>query len=62
MKDNMQPHMDAIRHAAAMMQDAVYEMAKQAMRDMNPHAVAWIVTEHDKLDRIVRRLHSLTSE
>ena len=58
----MRERLEETRHAARAMQDAIYEMAKQAMRDMNPHAVAWIIAEHDKLDRIVRRLHDVVGE
>lgn len=45
--------------AARQLQDCIYQLAQAAMKDTNPHVIAWIVAEHDKIDTIQRRLHRL---
>jgi hypothetical protein len=49
---------EALR-AAHVFQDAIYQIAQQAMHDANPHNVAWIVKEHDKIHGILKNLHTL---
>jgi acetolactate synthase regulatory subunit len=51
-----------VLRAASALQEAIYTMAQTAMHDTNPHNVAWIVAEHDKVNMIVRKLDRLVTE
>jgi len=51
-----------VLHAASALQKAIYTMAQTAMHDTNPHNVAWIVAEHDKVHMIVRKLDRLVTD
>jgi hypothetical protein len=51
-----------VLRAASALQEAIYAMAQTAMRDTNPHNVAWIVAEHDKVNMIVRKLDRLVTD
>ena len=59
---SQEENLASVHRTAAMLQDAIYSMAQTAMRDTNPHHVAWIVAEHDKLNMIVRKLDRLVTE
>jgi hypothetical protein len=59
---NQQRHLKEALRAAHVFQDAIYQIARQAMQDTNPHNVAYIVKEHDKVSDIVRNLHTLCNE
>lgn len=40
-------------------EDSIYQIAQVAMRDTNPHLVAHIMQEHDKINAMLKRLHNL---
>jgi len=45
--------------SAHQFEDAVYQLAQVAMTETNPHLVAFIMKEHDKINVMVKRMHSL---
>ena len=59
---SQEENLASIHRAAAMLQDAIYNMAQTAMHDTSPHNVAWIVREHDKVNGIVRSLGRICSD
>lgn len=59
---SQEEHFAAVARAAAALQDTIYAMAQAAMQDTNPHNVAWIVREHDKVNGIVRALDRLCAD
>jgi hypothetical protein len=48
-----------IHRAAHRLEDAIYTLAQQAMKDSSPHMVAFTMREHDKVHRIVRTITTL---
>lgn len=50
-----------IERDAAQLQDSIYQLAQAAMRDDNPHSVAWIIAEHDKVNNMLRKIYRLTA-
>lgn len=59
-----QRHSELVEHIernAAQLQDSIYQLAQAAMRDDNPHTVAWIIAEHDKVNNMLRKLHQITA-
>jgi hypothetical protein len=48
-----------VRQAAHRLEDAIYALAQQAMKDSNPHMVAFTMREHDKVHRIARTVATL---
>lgn len=45
--------------SAHQFEDAIYQLAQAAMTETNPHLVAYIMREHDKVNAMVKRMHSL---
>lgn len=57
--EHMLSQIAAIRHAAHRLEGAIYALAQQAMKDSNPHTIAFTMREHDKVHRIARTIATL---
>lgn len=52
---------ELVERDAAQLQESIYQLARAAMQEDNPHTVAWIVAEHDRVNNIIRKLHRITA-
>lgn len=54
--NSLKPHVAEIVGASFKMQEAIYQLAKQACADTNPDTVFFIMQEYHKISNIVRKI------
>lgn len=58
-QNSLKPHVAEVVKTSFMMEDAIYQMAKQACADSNPDMVFLIMKEFHKVSALARKVDQL---